>query len=62
MEQIIVDLAWLMGNTNRDHEEKKILPGDLPWDKLNPRPIFEDPPRQLVVHMEGVGGYIWWGS
>ena len=41
MEQTIVDLARLMGNVDRDREEKRNLFGDLSQGRPNPRPIPE---------------------
>lgn len=55
LEQSIVYLARLMGNTNKDRKERNLL-GDLPRGWPNPKPIREDPPREPVVHVKGVGG------
>lgn len=41
LEQIIEDLALLMGNANKDCEEKRNLPEDLCRGKPNPRSILE---------------------
>ena len=40
-EQTIIDLARLMGNTNRDHEKKRNLLGNLPQYRPNPKHISE---------------------
>jgi hypothetical protein len=45
-----------MGNTNRDRKERNLL-GDLPRGWPNPKPIPEDPPREPVARVKGVGGY-----
>ena len=45
LEQTISDLTRIMGNINRDRKEERNFLGDMPRDRLNPKPIPEDPPR-----------------
>lgn len=41
LKQTIADLAQLMRGANRDHEEVRKLPVDLPQSTHNPKPIPE---------------------
>jgi hypothetical protein len=41
LEQTITDLAQLMGFANKDREEERNLPRNLPPDRPNPIPILE---------------------
>jgi hypothetical protein len=41
LKQTIADLAQLMRGANRDHEEVRKLPVDLPHSTHNPKPIPE---------------------
>jgi hypothetical protein len=54
LEQTITDLDQLMRGTHKDHEEERKVLEDLPQDKLNPRSIPEDSPRQPIIYLEGV--------
>jgi hypothetical protein len=41
---------------NRFYKEEINVFRDLSWDRPNPRPILEDPPRQLFLYKEEVIG------
>lgn len=41
---------------NRFYKEEINVFRDLSWDRPNPRPILEDPPKQLFLYKEEVIG------